>query len=150
MKKSKPSPRIENAVACFDAGFSCSQAVLSSFAGDFGLDGKLALKVAAGFGGGMGRMAETCGAVTGAYMVIGLKYGVTSVRDKAAKERAYEVVRDFNARFRARNPSLVCKELLRCDISTAEGLEVAKQKGVFTTVCPKLVRDAAEILEELL
>ena len=76
----------DKAVACFKEGFNCSQAVLSSFDDDFGLDKDMALKLAAGFGGGMGRMAQTCGAVTGAYMVIGLKHGAITGQDKAAKE----------------------------------------------------------------
>ena len=140
----------EKAVACFKEGFACSQAVLCSFAEDFGLDKDMALKLASGFGGGMGRMAQTCGAVTGAYMVIGLKHGATSGQDRTAKEHAYQVVREFNDRFKDRNPSLICKELLKCDISTPAGLQEAKQNGLLTTTCPKLVRDAAEIIEEML
>ena len=141
------SNRSDKAVSIFKEGINCSQAVLSSFADDFGLDKDMALKLAAGFGGGMGRMAQTCGAVTGAYMVIGLKHGAVTAQDRAAKEHTYQVVRDFNDRFKARNKSLICKELLNCDISTPEGFEEAKQKGLLTTVCPKMVRDAVEILE---
>lgn len=146
----KPSDRIEQAVSCFNEGLSCSQAVLASYASDFGLERNMALKVAAGFGGGMGRMAQTCGAVTGACMVIGLKYGATSAQDRLAKEKTYQLVRLFNERFTARNPSVICKELLGCDISTPAGLDAAKERDLFSTLCPKLVRDAAEILEELL
>jgi len=144
------SNRSDKAVSIFKEGINCSQAVLSSFADDFGLDKDMALKLAAGFGGGMGRMAQTCGAVTGAYMVIGLKHGAVTAQDRAAKEHTYQVVRDFNDRFKARNKSLICKELLNCDISTPEGFEEAKQKGLLTTVCPKMVRDAVEILEEMM
>lgn len=144
------SSRGEKAEACFKEGFACSQAVLFSFAEELGLDKKLALKVAAGFGGGMGRMAQICGAVTGAYMVLGLKYGAVDGQDKASKENTYQSVREFNVRFKARNQSLICKELLNCDISTVAGLEEAKQKNLLATTCPKLVRDAVEILEEMI
>src|SRR5271157_2593387 len=118
----------ETAVACFKQGFSCSQAILSTFGEQFGLDQKTALKLAAGFGGGMGRMAGTCGAVTGAFMVLGLKYGAVSPDDRQAKELTYERVRMFAARFKERNGSLECRELLGCDISTPEGLQVFKDK----------------------
>ncbi len=139
------------AIACFDEGFSCSQAVFSVFAPQLGLDRVTALKVAGPFGRGMGRMGETCGAVTGALMAIGLKYGQTVGEDKAAKEKSYELARQFAERFNARNRGcLTCRELLGADISTPEGLQKLREKQAFTTMCPKFVRDAAEIVEELL
>jgi C_GCAxxG_C_C family probable redox protein len=140
----------ESAVSCFKQGFSCSQAILSTFGEQFGLNRETALKLAAGFGGGMGRMARTCGAVTGAFMILGLKYGATSSEDKQAKELTYEKVREFAARFKERNGTLECRELLGCDISTLEGLQTFKEKGLLSTHCPKFVRDAAEILEGML
>jgi C_GCAxxG_C_C family probable redox protein len=140
----------ESAVSCFQQGFSCSQAILSTFGEQFGLDQKTALKLAAGFGGGMGRMAGTCGAVTGAFMVLGLKYGAISADDRQAEELAYERVREFAARFKERNDSLECRELLGCDISTPEGLQTFKEKELISTHCPKFVRDAAEIMERML
>ena len=150
MNNAKSSTHVDKALTSFKEGFACSQAVLLSFADDFGLDKNTALKLAAGFGGGMGRMGLTCGAVTGAYMVIGLKNGATTAQNKAAKEQTYQMVREFNDRFKARNHSLVCKELLKCDISLPAGFEEAKHKGLLNTTCPKLVRDAVEILEEML
>jgi C_GCAxxG_C_C family probable redox protein len=137
----------EIALSRFADGFNCSQSVLSAYGGQFGIDDETALKLASGFGGGMGRMAGTCGAVTGAFMVLGLKCGGTSP-DREAKERIYARIRQFADQFKARNGSLMCKDLLGCDISTAEGLELARSR--FSTTCPKFVRDAAEILEEML
>ncbi len=134
----------------FAEGFSCSQAIFSTYGEELGLSRETALKIAAGFGGGMGRMAETCGAVAGAFMTIGLKYGAINVEDRAAKEKTYELVREFADRFKARHGSIICKELLSCDISTPEGMEVAKEQELFTTLCPKFVIDAAEILEDIL
>jgi C_GCAxxG_C_C family probable redox protein len=142
--------RIENAAALFEEGLNCSQAVFSSFAKELGLDPAVAAKLATGLGGGMGRMGHTCGAVTGAFLAIGLKHGSTSGKEREAKEKTYRLVREFSARFTARNGSVVCRELLGCDISTPEGFEDARRKGLLTTVCTKMVRDAVEILEEIL
>jgi arsenate reductase len=138
----------EAALSRFAEGFNCAQAVFSVYAGHFGFDRDTALKLAAGFGGGMGRMASTCGAVTGAFMVLGLQYGGVTA-DREAKEAIYAHIREFARRFNARNGSSVCRELLGCDISDAEGFRRAQESGVFTGVCPKFVRDACEILEDM-
>ena len=140
--------KAERAVSCFEEGFSCSQALLSTYGTQFGLTREMALKVSGAFGGGMGRRGETCGAVTGAFMLIGLKLGMTNVDDAAAKEETYRFVNEFVARFKARNGSILCKELLGCDISTSEGMSQANEKKLFETRCPKFVRDAAEIIEQ--
>jgi C_GCAxxG_C_C family probable redox protein len=142
--------RVEEAVTYFKEGFVCSQAVLSAYSMQLGLDRDTALKIADGFGGGMARRGETCGAVTGAFMVIGLKHGRAAVEDAQAHETTYGLVNEFVRRFKLRNGSIVCRELLGCDISTPEGLRSARQQNLFTTVCPKYVRDAAEIIEEIL
>jgi C_GCAxxG_C_C family probable redox protein len=124
--------------------------VLSSFGEDFGLDRERALRVAGAFGGGMARMGEQCGAVTGAFMAIGLKYGKAKAGDDEARERTYELAREFVTRFRSRHGSIRCRELLGYDLSSPEGRKEAHHKGLFDTLCPQLVRDAAEILEQLL
>jgi C_GCAxxG_C_C family probable redox protein len=142
--------RVELAVSCFGKGFSCSQAVFSIYASHFGLPQEAALKIATSFGGGMARMGDTCGAVTGAFMVIGLRHGRTRAEDKDAKEKTYNLVHKFAEEFAERNGSIVCRELLGCDLGTPEGYETAKREGYFDTVCPKLVQDAAEIIEEIL
>jgi C_GCAxxG_C_C family probable redox protein len=144
------SIKIEAAVSDFRSGFNCSQAILSTYGGDFGLERETALKAAAAFGAGMGRLGEVCGAVTGALVVIGLKYGHTEAKDRETKEKTYDRARDFAGRFRSRNGSLLCRELLGCDLATAEGMEKARQAGLFTELCPRLVRAAAEILEDVL
>nr|MDO8080477.1 C-GCAxxG-C-C family protein [Candidatus Freyarchaeota archaeon] len=141
---------VERAVSVFKEGFSCSQAMLSTYGTQFGLDRETALRVSGAFGGGMGRMGETCGAVTGAFMVIGLKYGQTRVGDEESKEKAYRLVKEFVDKFKSQNGSIVCRELLGCDISTPEGRRLAKEKKLFTNLCPKFVQDAAEIIEQIL
>ena len=142
--------KVEAAVACFKEGFNCSQAILSTYGVAFGLEGPTALKAASAFGAGMGGLGEVCGAVTGALIVIGLKHGRTEARDKEAKEKTNALVRDFAGRFRSRHRSLLCRELLGCDLTTPEGVAAARQKGYFTELCPRFVRAAAEILENVL
>lgn len=143
------SAKSEQAVERFGKGFNCSQAVLSSYSEQFGLDCEKAFKVATGFGGGM-RMGDTCGAVTGAFMVLGLKYGNTTAEDKKGKANTYKKVEEYTKRFKARNDYIMCRELLGCDLSTPEGMKEAQDKGLFSSICPGMVREAVEILEEMM
>ncbi len=137
----------DEAVASFCDGFLCSQAVLSAYCEEEGLERELALKLATGLGGGMGRTAHTCGAVTGAILVIGLKKGPTEVNDVASKEETYYLVREFLNRFQERHGSVECSALLGCDIGTPDGYRRAVEEGLFRKVCPALVGGAVEILE---
>lgn len=141
---------VEKAVSCFSEGFMCSQAVLTAYAEQFGVDRETALKVSAAFGGGMGRMGEICGAVTGAFMVIGLKYGRTTVQDAKSHEKTNRLVKEFVDGFKSRNGSIVCRELLGCDLSTPEGLKAFVDKKLRDTLCTKFVCDAAEIVRKVL
>ncbi len=140
---------VEKAVANFAAGFNCCQSVLAAYSEQFGLSEEYACKVAAGFGGGM-RMAETCGALTGAFMVIGLKYGATDAADQDTKKKTNKIIKDMTKRFRQRNRFVKCKELLKANISTPEGMKIATEKKLIKKMCPKMIRDAAELLEEIL
>ena len=140
----------DKAVELFAQGFNCSQAVAAAFAERLGVDEETCLKAAAAFGGGMGRMGQTCGAATGAYIALGLRYGAVSPQDKPAKERVYGLVRQFAAKFVERNGKILCCELLGLDLSTPEGQRLAAERSIHAKVCPKFVRDAAEILEEML
>ena len=141
---------VENAISLFKKGFRCSQAILSTYATQFGLGQELALRLASPFGGGMGSLGNTCGAVTGAIMVLGLKYGHSKVGELKKKEKANQITKDFVEKFKSRNGSIMCKELLNCDISTPEGRNKAIEEKLFIEICPNLVRDSAEILEKLL
>jgi len=141
---------IEKAVDCFKEGFMCSQALLSAYAGELGMDHQTALKVSAAFGGGMGRMGEICGAVTGAFMVIGLKYGRIEVSDARSHEKTNELVREFSDKFRSLNGSINCRVLLGCDLNTKEGIRTFVDKKLRDTLCAKFVSDAAEIVGELI
>jgi len=142
--------RGDDAAELFRNGWSCSQAVCSAFAKDFDIDEKTALRLSCGLGGGMGHTGNTCGAVSAALMVIGMKYGRTSLDDSASKEKTYEVAHRFIEEFRRRNGSVNCTELLGHDLSDPDELAAARKENVFKTTCPKFVRDAGEILETLL
>jgi C_GCAxxG_C_C family probable redox protein len=140
----------EMATARFQQGFNCSQSVFSTFAEQMGVDRETALKIACAFGGGMGRLGETCGAVTGALMVIGLKYGMINAEDQAAKDKTYAVAREFMRRFNEQYGETTCKALLGVDISTPEGMAQAREQNLFHSICPNYVGDAVAILEEIL
>jgi C_GCAxxG_C_C family probable redox protein len=141
---------VELAVGAFEGGFNCCQAVLATYGPRFGLERELALKLASGFGGGIGHLGESCGAVTGALMVIGLKQGATVAGDKESQDKTYGLIGQFLEKFKARHGSILCRELLGYDISTPEGRQAVKDKGLNKKLCPGFVRDSAEILEELL
>ena len=142
--------RSTKATDTFDKGFNCSQSVLTAFSGELGLGEQEALRIACGFGGGMGRTAKTCGAVSGAFMVIGLKYGQTRGDDKASKEKTYALIKQFSDLFAKAYGSVECRELLPHDISTPEGLQSAQEQGLFKTLCPKYVAGAVKILDGIL
>ncbi len=139
-----------NAVSCFKEGFNCAQALLSTYGPQLGLSENTARKISAPFGVDMGCMVEICGAVTGAFMVIGLKAGNTETSDKKKKRETMGLTKEFCQQFRSRNESVICRDLLGCDISMPEGMKVAQKEKLFASKCPKFVRDAAEIVEDLL
>jgi C_GCAxxG_C_C family probable redox protein len=140
---------MHKAVCCFREGFNCSQALLATYGEQFGLDREIALKIASVFGAGMG-MGEICGAVTGAFMIIGSRYGKSKADDQHSSDKACGIADDFVNEFVSRNKSIVCRELLRCDISTPEGMAFIREKGLLKSLCPKFVHDAAEIIEQIL
>ena len=142
--------KTEFAVESFNNGFSCSQSVLAAFCEEYGLDRKLALKMACSFGGGMGYLGEVCGAVTGAFMVLGLKYGQNTQEDKYSRSVNYSLVKDFATRFRKLNGSISCKELIEYDISDENQLIAARQTDVFQTKCVGYVKNAVQLLEEII
>lgn len=142
--------RIKNAKSCFSEGFSCSQAVLSAYCDLFNLDRNTALKISQPFGGGIAHQGETCGAVSGAFLVIGLRFGRIQAEDLEAREKTYEKILNFIDLFTAKNGSTVCRDLLGHDISTPEGFQNAKDAGLIETLCPKLIQSSVEILENIL
>lgn len=139
----------ERAQEIFGQGFNCAQAVAAAYAEDFGLAREDALRVAAAFGGGIGRTGHTCGAVSGALIVLGLKHAALQA-DPQAKERMYLIAQDFMKRFEGRYGALECRELLGVDLNTPEGRQAAKDRNTHGTVCMGLVVGAGDILDEML
>lgn len=148
--KIEEAPLAEQAVEKFSKGFNCSQAVFSTYAPLYGIDEKQALKITTGFGAGMARLQEVCGAVTGAFMIIGAKHGNVDAADRPSVGKTYQGVRKLADRFRELHGTIICKELLGgIDLNTDEGQKVLKEKNLSKTVCAECVRDAAKILDEI-
>ena len=145
-KMSKP----DDALTAFNSGFTCSSAVFSAFADDLGLTGDLAKKIACGFGAGVSRTGNICGAVSGAILVIGLKYKKAEEGDNAGSEKTRTRVRQFINEFTEKNGSISCTGLLGYDLSDSDEYEQARAENLFRTKCPQYVRDAALILERML
>lgn len=138
------------AVESFRKGFTCSSAVFSAFSEELGLDPTIAKKIACGFGAGVSKTGNICGGVSGAIMVIGLKYGKTQEGDDAATQRTRMYVQKFIREFTARNGSVNCSELLGYNLGNPDEYEAARERKLFVTKCPDLVRDAVIILEKIL
>lgn len=139
----------EKALELFAKNFNCSQAVLTAFASDFGLDEKLALMLGTQFGGGA-RNGELCGAVSGALMVLGLKYGHYESENNEMKSRAYAIATEYTNRFREQNGSIVCRNLLGYDLTKPEDMACIKERNLFGNVCPKMIKSAVDMLESIL
>ncbi len=142
--------KADRVVSSFKEGFNCSQSVLSTYSKLFGLNHEVSLKISQAFGGGMARMGQTCGAVTGAFMVIGLKHGKVKAEDEEAKEKTYEIVREFVKRFKSLHGSIMCKDLLGYDLDIPEELEEVEEKQICENRCPEFLKNAVEILGKLL
>lgn len=145
VKKSKR----DRAIEYFAAKMHCSQAVLAAFSEECGISEEQAFKLGSCFGSGM-RKGDVCGACTGALMVLGLLYGETHMGDpeeRNASNRFNDMMMD---RFRKANGSYICNDLLGHDVSTPEGAQKAREEGLFTELCPKMVASAVDILEEII
>ncbi|HPA50334.1 MAG TPA: C-GCAxxG-C-C family protein [Thermoanaerobaculia bacterium] len=141
----------ETAVDRFANGYNCAQAVLVAFAPDLGIDADHALRLACGFGGGIARQQEICGALSGGVIALGLKHGRGENQDKARTADTYVKVRELVAAFEDAHGTHVCRELLDgCDLSTPEGQERFHASGLPVRVCQPCVRTVVSALERLL
>jgi len=140
----------ETAEKRFIEGFSCSQSVFSAFAEAEGMDLETALRIASSFGAGMARMGNTCGALTGGMMVLGLKYGRTVADDSEAKEKNYRLVHEFVERFNERFEHSMCRDLLGFDPGSPEASQRFKDDPELEKRCSGFVREASEILERII
>lgn len=140
---------VSKAVQYYEEGYMCSQAVFAAFAEQFGVTEKQAFQIGACFGGGMCK-GEVCGACTGALMILGMKYGQFDLSDTESRARGGTMAVKFLDEFEKRKGSYVCRDILGCDLRTDGGRDFARSNGLFRTLCPEMVRTAAEILTEML
>lgn len=137
------------AVGKFKEGYNCAQSTLFGYAEKLNIDKNMALKIANGFGGGMGRKQEVCGAVSGAILVLGLMYGRGENESKEKQDLAYLKVRNLIDAFRKEFGTINCKELLSgCELLTEEGQKMFKESGLHDKCC-EYVRSAVRILDEI-
>ena len=139
-----------NAIGRFRSGFNCSQSVLSALAVRLDTDVSYLEKVSSGFGGGMGHMQETCGAVTGSYMAISIYCGNTYADNNERKEEAYRMIRQFKSEFERIHKTTICKELIKYELDSPEEHDQAVKENVFEDICEKCICDAVDILDRLL
>ncbi len=149
--------RTEQAVSLFYEGYNCSQSVFAAYADLFGMDKKTALKVAASFGGGIGRMREVCGAASGMFLAAGMLTGATEGKDQLAKKKNYEVVQCMAAEFKKQNGgSIICRELLGLGKEGKKAVlgdttpEARTEEYYKKRPCIKTIQGAAELIERLL
>lgn len=139
---------VTEALELFKSGFHCSQAVLTPFSEELGLPRETALKIACPFGGGLGGYGRTCGALTGAMMVIGLKYGTNKTTDVEAKKLSREKTRNLIETFEKAHGTSICNELVGFDRSNLSGTELMEKRMYFYGICPKFIETVVAYLEE--
>ena len=141
----------EKAEKLFKEGFNCAQSVLCAFEDVTGFERETAAKLASSFGGGLGRMREVCGAVSGAAMVLGLAKGYSDPGDFDAKKAHYALIQEFAARFKEQNGSIICRELLSGSGASSGFTPERRTDGYYQKrPCAELCRRAAEIVDGLL
>jgi len=142
--------KIEKALDTFRSGFNCAQAVLMAYTDQLKFDNSLALSISTGFGGGMGRLQETCGAVTGAFMVLGIHNCQKHTDNGDRKNKTYSMVQEYDKKFKSIHHTTNCKTLLGCDLKTPEGQKIFNETNLVETVCEKCISDSIKILDELM
>jgi C_GCAxxG_C_C family probable redox protein len=141
--------REEAVLQWFDKGYNCAQAVFAGFGPDLGLSLELCLALSSPFGGGIGREGEVCGAISGALLVIGLAHSKKEWGPAELKEHVYGHTQALLDHFKARHGTLLCRNLIGCELKTPEGRRAATEKDVHHTLCPAYLRDVVEFLENL-
>lgn len=140
----------KEAIERFRSGYNCSQSVLSSMAGRIDSDVSFLEKVASGFGGGMGHMQGTCGAVTGSFMAISLYCGNKYHYNHERTEEAYKLIKKFDSEFKKVHGTTNCMELIGYELDSPEDHDRAVENNVFERICEKCIADSIDILHELL
>jgi C_GCAxxG_C_C family probable redox protein len=138
------------ALSLFKEGFNCSQSVFTPFAEKLGIEKETALKLSCGFGAGMAYFQETCGAVTGAYMALGLKYGKSKSDENDLRDKTYSLIQDFTSNFIDKHHTTNCRKLINCDLNTDEGKKYFYQNDIKMKFCAECVKDAVTIVEKIM
>lgn len=142
--------RQENSVMAFRMGFNCAQSVITSFKSITKLNDDAAIAIASGFGGGMGKMQQVCGAVTGSYMVLSMYAGLKYEDNVHRKAEAEKLVRNFTEKFIRIHGTTMCNTLMPYDLNDPEEVKKAREKALFEKVCEKCISDSVGILEEMM
>ncbi|MDP4146737.1 MAG: C-GCAxxG-C-C family protein [Bacillota bacterium] len=141
----------DRAVELFKQGYNCSQAVFAAFCEDCGMDFETALKISSSFGGGMGRLREVCGAVSGMFMVAGIKYGYINPTDKISKAEHYKRIQQLAEQFKESNGSIICRDLLGLTTQNESYIPETRTDEYYKKrPCAELVGDAAEIMYQFI
>jgi C_GCAxxG_C_C family probable redox protein len=139
----------ETARSLFFEGHNCAQSVFMSFSSELHCSEEMAAKIAAGFGAGMGRTQLTCGAVSGAIMVLGLLQGERANNNEELKTDTYQSVRELMAAFTGEFGTIRCSELIGCDLNTPEGAARFREENMMENICAECVSKAVQIVESL-
>lgn len=140
--------RREKAMALFEEGYNCAQAVFLAFSDLHGMDERMAAALSSSFGGGMGRLREVCGAVSGMFMTIGILYGYEDPKAREEKTAHYARVQELAAAFQEKNGSIICRELLGLSAGKDDPTPETRTAEYYKKrPCKELVGDAAEIVE---
>jgi len=139
---------VAEALEMFESGCNCSQSVLGAFCEELGLSKETAFKLACPFGGGLGGYGNICGALTGAMMVVGLKYGATGGNDLDAKRFSNEKTRQLIEDFNKKHGSCNCNDLIGFDRSNLSAAELMEKNPIFHSACPKFLETVIVFLEE--
>ena len=132
----------------YSSGCNCAQAVLCAFTDETGLDMNLSLKLASPFGGGMGRQREVCGAVSAMFMIVGIKYGYTDLKDRKLKDNHYKLIQDLTRKFKNEAGSIICKELLSLPDGAESPVSAERTQAYYKRPCRELIGLAVEIIDK--
>lgn len=142
--------KIEKAIETFRSGYNCAQSLVMAYSKELDFDESQASAISVGFGGGMGRLQEKCGAVTGAFMVLGMYNSKKYTDNLNRKMETYTMVQKFDEEFKFLHGATDCRTLIGCDLKTEEGHHFAKENKLFEKVCEKCLKDSVRLVNDLI
>ena len=142
--------KVEKAIVTFRSGYNCAQSMVMTYAKELAFDESQVSAISVGFGGGMGRMQEKCGAVRGAFMVLGMYNSKKYADNLSRKMESYAMIQKFDDKFKSIHGATDCRSLLNCDINSEEGHHYAKENNLFEKVCEKCLADSVRLVDELI